>query len=118
MAWMYQVRGFFIFCFLPQIIETEGGKAVFHLPYSSLFLEKKEKQHVNLKLVSDDLILHFRQARSTCGADFSGHGVISQNVVLSHSSFGATVLILIITALNSPLTRAFTPFPLPQHNEG
>lgn len=94
MEWICQA-----FSVSSQIIETEGGKAVFHLSYSYLFLEKKERQHVHLKLVSDDLILHFRQARNTCvswlymyirgtTSGFSGHGVVFQNlVILSHQSF-------------------------------
>lgn len=88
------------FLFSSWIIETEGEEAVFHLSSSSLFLEKKkERQHVHLKLVTDDLILHFRQAGSTCVAGwgttpaFSGHGVVSQNlVILSHSLFALVLL--------------------------
>lgn len=40
MAWIYQVS----FLFSSWIIETEGEEAVFHLSYSSLFLEKKKKK--------------------------------------------------------------------------
>lgn len=63
MAWIYQVA----FLFSSQIIEIGGEKycspVFFFLPFSS----QKEGQRAHLKLVTDDVLLCFRQVRSAYG---------------------------------------------------
>lgn len=70
MAWIYQVS----FLVFSQIIETEGGNVVFHLSYSSLFLEKKKKGIMSIWnwiliisfFILDKLEVHVCLARESC----------------------------------------------------
>lgn len=119
MAWIYQVA----FLFASRITETEGGKnwapSFLFLPFSS----QKEGHRAHLKLVTDGLLLCFRQVRSACGW-LGNHSWppwkwwCLEELGYSDAQFvciGVAVLILITNALYPPLTRAFTPLPLPQH---